>query len=102
MTMETKKNIFREHLAAWLGADKKGRGTMIKEICAVAKVHPKSVARSFGRVQMKDSSQPERRGRKLRYGPDVTAALKEIWEAASRPCGENLHGQIEGYVRILE
>jgi hypothetical protein len=102
MTMETKKNIFKEHLKAWLGADKKGRGTMIKMICAVTKAHPKSVPRSFRRVQMHNSGQPEKRGRDVVYGSDVTAALKEISVAASYPCGENLHAVIPEYVAIFK
>jgi hypothetical protein len=102
MTMETKKNIFKEHLETWLGADKKGRGEIIKNICAVAKVHPKSVPRSFRRVQMHNSGTPERRGRKVVYGPDVTAALRNVFDAASSSCGENLHGQIGEYVTILK
>ena len=101
MTMETKKNIFKEHLAAWLTADRKGRGEIIKHICAVAKVHPKSVSRSFRRVQMADPSARERRGRNTAYTPDVTAALKEIWEIMSGPCAENLHGHLAGCVAVL-
>jgi hypothetical protein len=102
MTMETKKNIFKEHLTAWLAADRKGRGKMTREICAVAKVHPKSVPRSFRRVQMHDSGQPEKRGRDVVYGPDVVAALKDVSEAASHPCGENLHAVIPEYVAIFK
>ncbi len=102
MTMETKKNIFREHLAAWLGADRTGRGKLIKDICSVAKVHPKSVPRSFKRVQMRDPGQPEKRGRNILYGADVDAALKGISEAANHPCGENLHALIKEYVRIFK
>ena len=102
MTMETKKNIFTEHLPAWLGADKKGRGEIIKHLCAVAKVHPKSVPRSFKRVQLRDSGQPEKRGRDIVYGPDVVAALQDVSVAASHPCGENLHALIPEYVRIFQ
>lgn len=99
--METKKNIFKEHLPAWLAADRKGRGQMTKDICAVAKVHPKSVPRSFKRVQLHDSGQPEKRGRDVVYGPDVIAALKDVSVAASHPCGENLHAVIPEYVAIF-
>jgi hypothetical protein len=102
MTMDTKKNIFKEHLAAWLRADKKGRGEIVKHISAVAKVHPKSVSRSFRRVQMADASQPERRGRSILYGADVDAALKYVSVAASHPCGEILHALIPEYVRIFK
>ncbi|MDP2651907.1 MAG: hypothetical protein Q8O94_02105 [bacterium] len=103
MTMETKKNIFREHLEAWLAlaSDKKGRGKFAREIARIAKVHLKSVPRSFRRAQMHDSGTPEKRGRHVVYGADVTAALKDVFDAASSPCAENLHGQIAEYVMIL-
>ena len=104
MTMETKRNIFREHLAEWLAAEggRGKRGEITNHICFTAKVHPKSVSRSFRRVQMRDPGTPERRGRRATYGPDVTAALREVSDAASNPCGENLHSMIPEYVRILE
>lgn len=102
MIMETKKNIFREHLSAWLVADKKSRGKIIKDICAVANVHPKSVPRSFRRVQMHNAGTPEKRGREIVYGPDVIAALKDVSVAASHPCGENLHALIPEYVSIFK
>lgn len=103
MTMETKKNIFQEHLGAWLKAkgDKKKRGEIIKHICFIAGAHPKSVPRSFRRAQLRDPAKEERRGRKTEYTPDVIAALKDIWETASELCGENLHPLIPEYVRIL-
>lgn len=103
--MTTKNNIYREHLSRWLKAkknkDKKDKGEIIKHICFVAGVHPKSVSRSFERIQMRSSFESEKRGRKTYYTPDVTLALKEIWGIASEPCAENLHGVIADYVRIF-
>jgi len=103
MNMTTKHNIFKEHLREWLKArgDKKKRGDMVRSICAVAGVHPKSVPRSFTRIQMRRVGEQERRGRAEYYTPDVIAALKEVWDAASEPCAENLHGVLSDYVRIL-
>lgn len=51
---------------------------------------------------MRDPARGERRGRKRQYTPDVIAALKEVWETASEPCGENLHPLISEYVHILQ
>ena len=101
--MATKQDIFREHLAEWLAArgDRKKRGEMTREISRVAKVHRKSVPRSFRRTQLRDQSRPERRGRREEYTPDVIAALREVWDIAGEPCGENLHGQIGEYVAVL-
>ena len=104
MNMATKQSIFEEHLTQWMAArkDKKKRGEIIEHIVFTAKVHRKSVSRSFKRVQMRDSSKEERRGRKTYYTPDVQSALKDVWEATSRACGELLHPQIPEYVEVLK
>jgi hypothetical protein len=100
MTMETKLDIFKTHLAAWLKCrgDREKRGKMAKEISSIAQVHIKSVGRCFRRVQMKGKSGLELRGRKAVYTKDVDYALKDVWEAASRPCGENLYPMLSMYV----
>lgn len=104
MNMTTKNNIYSEHLAAWLKArhDRKKRGEIVANICFVTGVHPKSVPRSFRRLQMRRTGTEERRGRKTIYTPDVIAALKDVWDVASEPCAENLHGVLADYVRILQ
>ena len=101
--MTTKNNIYEEHLKKWLGArkDKNQRGELVKHICFVTGVHPKSVPRSFRRVQMRRPGLGEKRGRREYYTPDVIAALKYVWDTASEPCAENLHGVLSDYVRIL-
>lgn len=104
MNMTTKNSIYNEHLAAWLKArkDKKKRGEIVRNICFITNVHPKSVPRSFRRVQMRRPGETERRGRKTVFTPDVTAALKDVWDMAGEPCAENLHGVLIDYVRILK
>lgn len=104
MNMATKKGIFEEHLKAWLKAKGKRqqRREITRHVCFVAGVHPKSVSRSFRRVQLRDTGHAEQRGRAEEYTPDVTLALKEVWDMAGEPCGENLHSQIGEYVRILK
>lgn len=104
MNMAIKQSIFKEHLAEWLaiGGDRKKRHEMVKEISRIAKIHKKSVPRSFRRVQMHDPCIPERRGRSVYYTADVSAALKELWDIAHEPCGELLHALIDEYVAILK
>lgn len=103
MNMATKRSIFTELLPAWLEArnDKKKRGAIIRQVCAVTGAHPKGIARSFRRVQLRNPCATEGRGRPARYTPDVRAALKELWDAADACCGENLHAVIGEYVDIL-
>lgn len=102
--MATKQNIFEEHLDEWLKArkDRKLRKEITDHIVFTTRVHRKSVPRSFKRVQMKDASKEERRGRKMYYTPDVQNALKDVWEAGGRVCGELLHPQIVEYVCVLK
>ena len=102
--MTIKNGIYREHLSQWLKAkkDKRARSEIIKHICFVAGVHRKSVPRSFKRLQMRSDSQQEKRGRKTFYTGDVIAALKDVWQVASEPCAENLHGVLVDYVKILQ
>jgi len=49
---------------------------------------------------MHDACASAKRGRPVRFTPDVVAALKEVWEIGSQACGENLHSQIGEYVGI--
>lgn len=104
ISMATKREVLQEHLKEWLGCrgNRKRRKEITAMICASTKMHPKSVARAFRRVQLRDGSGTEHRGRRTTYGPDVTAALKEIWEISGESCAENVHPQIEEYVTILQ
>lgn len=103
MNMATKNTIFEEHLSAWLKAkgDRQKRGEITNHICFVTTMHRKSVPRKFRRLQLRDRGRAEQRGRSLMYTPDVTAALKDVWEAADCICGELLHPVIREYVDIL-
>jgi len=78
--MTTKKEIFKAHLKKWLACkgDRKKRGEMVKEISHTAKVHEKSVFRSFKRVQLTNSSAEENQGRNVYYTPDIIAALYDV------------------------
>ena len=102
MNMATKNDIFREFLQEYLQADKKKKGVILTHVSAVTKMHTKSVIRRFKVLQCKDTRLREKRGRPLYYTPDVTAALKEIWDISGELCGENLHPIVSEYVSILE
>ncbi|MBU1705975.1 hypothetical protein KKG19_04615 [Patescibacteria group bacterium] len=103
MHMTTKHDIFKERLTGWLKANgnRTERRRIADHVCFVAKVHPKSVARGFRRAQMRTTSRERRPGRRILYGPDVTAALKALWDIAGEPCAENLRPLIVEYVTIF-
>lgn len=97
MTMETKQEIFERYQKEYFKARAKKRGgkercgEILDIVCDISKMHRKSAIRSFTALQIKDSSIEEKRGRDLYYTPDVTAALKDIWDAGNSLCGELLH-----------
>lgn len=101
MTMDTKNNIYKEYLERYLKAGMKEKGVILTHVCFVTKMHRKAAIRKFGRMQKRDPTTEERRGRSVYYTADVTAALREIWEAGNEVCGELLHSVVSEYIDIL-
>ena len=102
MTMDTKQEIFKENLGAYLAASKAEKGTLLDAVCAVTKAHRKAAIRRFRSLQMKDGGIPDRRGRVPLYTKAVDAGLKEIWGIAHQICAERLHPCIPEYVVVLK
>lgn len=63
MTMDTKNDIFGEHLSAYLEADKQAKGVILKHMCFVTGMHRKAAIRKFRALQMKHKGKQELRGR---------------------------------------
>ena len=103
MNMTTKTNIFEEYKTQYFKANKRQKGEILNHVCFVTKAHKKSAIRKFRSIQNKDpwEEQREKRGQTLFYTPDVTTALKEVWEAGNEVCGELLYPMIGEYVEIL-
>jgi len=106
MKMETKKEIFDRYKKEYYEAKAtKGKRKILSKIIDIVKsltgMGRKSIIRAFKVQQTRDPCSEEKRGRKVYYKPDVTAALKDIWEAGSEVCGELLHPMIKEYVKIL-
>jgi hypothetical protein len=101
INMTTKKDIFEHYLDEYLGANRKRKGQILERLCDITGIHNKAAIRKFKRLRLKGPSVSRRRGRETYYTPDVTSALKTVWEAASEICGELLHPIIPEYVEIL-
>lgn len=104
MTMATKNEVFKERLSEWLNAKKnrKKRGEIIQHTVFTTKCHPKSVSRTFKRLQLHDPAHHEKRGRPRSYDRTATAALRDVWKAGDYVCGELLHPMIREYVATLQ
>lgn len=103
MTMNTKKEVFKEHLERYLKASKEEKGKILDHLAGILGLHRKSVIRTLRREQMRD---PWREygadtGSPIIYGQDVTAALKEVWEISNYLCAERLQPVLNDYIDIL-
>lgn len=101
MNMATKNDIFQEFLNEYLQADKERKGAILTHVTAVTKLTRKGAIKRFRRRQLESVTDTESRGRPVYYTPDVTAALRDVWDAAGEPCGELLHPMIGEYVNIF-
>lgn len=104
MTMKTKDEVFAEHLQEWLKArgNKRERGVIAKHIVFATTCHPKSVSRTFTRLQLKDRGHQDKRGRPRYYDAAVVAGLRDVWEVGDRGCGEILYPMIKTYITVLK
>lgn len=87
----------------YLQASRRGKSKILNYLVDVLAMHRKAVIRALKREQMRNPEKPsKKRGRKLLYGPGVTAALRECWEIAGEICAERLKPILAEYVRILQ
>lgn len=102
MTMATKREVLQEHLPHYLNASKDEKRHILNHLTAVLEMHRKAVIRAIRREQMRTSLLPRKKpGPPITYTADVTAALKDVWEAGNEGCGELLHPMIGEYVSVL-
>jgi hypothetical protein len=99
--MKTKTDIFKEYLEAYLKANKGQKSLLLNHVCFVTKMHRKASIRKFRVLQLRDPYKKDQRGRSEYYGPDVTVALKDVWEIGNEVCGELLFPMINEYIDIL-
>lgn len=101
--MDTKKEVFREHLGKYLKASREEKTKILDYLETAIRMHRKAVIRALRREQMRDRMRPKRKpGPPVIYTADVTAALKEVWEISGELCAERLYAVIYDYVMILE
>lgn len=100
MTMATKTEIFTKYRRQYLRGSKLEKNEILTHLCFVTGMHRKAAIRRFAVLQR--SSTPKSRGRASIYTPQVTDALKTIWDIASQPCAELLTPMIPEYVTLLQ
>lgn len=100
MTQQTVEEYAAALRERYRKATKKERGRLLDEFCATTGRHRKSA------IRLLNGGRPpgvrERRGRPVRYGPELTEPLRNIWEASDRLSGKLLVAVMADLVRSLE
>ena len=108
MTHMAKQEIFIRYKKQYFLAKKLQHGgrkrltRILDTVCEVTGLGRKSAIRKFNTLQTQDIHHEDGRGRPRYYTPDVTCALKELFEVGGEVCGERLHPMIKEYVAILQ
>jgi len=101
--MATKQEVLKDKLADYLAADKAGKGEILRQLEQTIHMHRQAIIRRLNVLAVRDPGWKKSRcGRKEKYGPRVTEALKELWELADHICAERLHPQLPELVSVLK
>ncbi|MCZ7542872.1 MAG: hypothetical protein M5R40_04725 [Anaerolineae bacterium] len=98
MTPEGKRELLGATRARYLKASKAEKGRILDEFVANTGYHRKY---AIHRLKHGAPAKAQRRGR-LKYTPDVVAALVQVWEASGCVCGKRLQPFIGELVAALE
>lgn len=101
--METKHNVIKDILSEYLKSTRKEKGLILDRLEKTVHMHRKAIVRRLSEMSKTNSVYVvDGRGRPLYYTPDVTAALKDVWDSSHDLCGELLHPLIPEYVSIFK
>lgn len=101
MTMKAIREVFERYKQEYWKGSKVERSRVLDTVCETTDVHRKSAVRKFGRIFATKKFATDHRGRPVKYGTDVTAALFDVWEVGARCCAELLQPEISVYIAAL-
>lgn len=100
--MATKHEVIADVLSDYLRANKEEKGEILNRLEKTTKMHRKAIVRRLRVLQLRDNpAWADGRGRPLYYTPDVTVALKYLWEISHEICAERLHAVRDEYLAVL-
>jgi hypothetical protein len=102
MTMKAIAEVFSRYKQEYWKGDKTKKTEVLNTVCETTGLHRKSAVRTFARIFAKKKFAVDGRGRPVKYGANVTAALRSVWEAGARCCAELLKSEVNTYIRACE
>ena len=100
MTKQGKQELLKAVRPRYRKASKRQKTRILDEFVAATRYNRKYAIHLLGGSLPRPS--PKKRGRRQIYGPDVVAALVQVWEACGHLCGKRLHPFLPDMVEALE
>ena len=101
MSMKAIIELFNRFKQEYWRGSKAEKGAILDNVCRSSKLHRKAAIRKFDRLLSHPHKDTESRGRRVKYGKDVDAALFDVWEVGAHCCAELLQPQIVVYQQAL-
>ena len=86
----------------YLAAGKKEKGSILDEFCRTTDLHRKAAIRLLRGKARRGGPLRRKKGRPVRYGPEVLEPLRQVWEVSDRLSGKLLVAVMKDLVRSLE
>jgi len=86
----------------YLAAGKKEKGSILDEFCRTTDFHRKAAIRLLRGKARRGGPLRRKKGRPVRYGPEVLEPLRQVWEVSDRLSGKLLVAVMKDLVRSLE
>ena len=102
MSLQSKKELVKKVKERYLKSNKKEKSEILDELVKNIELNRNYLIQILSPKIDLDFVNPINRKRREKYGNDVIAKLKEIWEVFDYPCGQNLAPMIKEYIEVLE
>ncbi len=103
MTMATKTEVLKEALPEYLVGSRAQKKEVLDRLEKTLKMHRKSLVRRLRQLQLRKDGYNwhDGRGRPTTYTPDITDALRYLWDISHELCAERLHASRGEYLGPL-
>lgn len=102
MSLKSRKELIEKVKGRYLKSNKKEKVKILDELVENTELNRNYLHQVLSPKIDLDYVNPINRKKRERYGPEVIAKLKKIWETFDYPCGQNLAPMLEEYIEVLE
>jgi hypothetical protein len=102
MSLKSKKELIKKVKERYLKANKQVKGKILDELEVNTEMNRKYLINRLSPKIDLDYVNPINKKKRERYGPEVIAKLKDIWELFDYPCGQNLAPMLAEHIETLE